>query len=293
MRLRSIAATDGVAASTAAGVEAPADPHDNRIGAVLVQTGHLRPKDVEDVLDRQASGGLMFGETAVAMGLISPDVLDETLRRQRGGELFHPGDDRISPMIVTAYDLEHGYAARVRAIRSSIVRRRPDGTSAIASCVLIGVDCDEELAVLAANLGVLMVHMGTPTLLMDADRRQSRIHDLFRMSSSAGTALVDGIGQPTPVPRLWLTPEVASEQSVPERQPLMHVASRWKRAGTQILASLPVERDDSAASIAEAVSGMGAALLIARRHVTAVDQLRRMIDAMDERSVPIVGMVMV
>lgn len=55
-----------------------------KIGEVLVEMGALAPAEVKLILEAQAEQRLRFGETAVAEGIVSEDLLAQALARQFG-----------------------------------------------------------------------------------------------------------------------------------------------------------------------------------------------------------------
>lgn len=65
----------------------------------------------------------------------------------------------------------------------------------------------------ATNLAIVLAQLGRPVLIVDADLRKPRLHQVFRVSNQAGlvthlTSTVDAaeIVQATMVPNLWVTP---------------------------------------------------------------------------------------
>jgi succinoglycan biosynthesis transport protein ExoP len=65
----------------------------------------------------------------------------------------------------------------------------------------------------ATNLAIVLAQLGRPVLIVDADLRKPRLHQVFRISNQTGivshltaTAESDRIIHPTMVPNLWVTP---------------------------------------------------------------------------------------
>jgi len=65
----------------------------------------------------------------------------------------------------------------------------------------------------ASNLAIVLAQLGRPVLIIDADLRKPRLHQVFRLSNQAGlvsflTSSVDTetIIQPSNIPNLWITP---------------------------------------------------------------------------------------
>ena len=55
-----------------------------KIGEILVEMGALGPAEVRLVVDQQGESGQRFGETAIARGLLSDDVVAQALAQQFG-----------------------------------------------------------------------------------------------------------------------------------------------------------------------------------------------------------------
>ncbi|HYL05582.1 MAG TPA: polysaccharide biosynthesis tyrosine autokinase [Thermoanaerobaculia bacterium] len=65
----------------------------------------------------------------------------------------------------------------------------------------------------ATNLAIVLAQLGRPVLIVDADLRKPRLHQVFKISNQAGlvshlTSNVDAdeIVHPTTIPNLWITP---------------------------------------------------------------------------------------
>jgi succinoglycan biosynthesis transport protein ExoP len=65
----------------------------------------------------------------------------------------------------------------------------------------------------ATNLAVVLAQLGRPVLIVDADLRKPRLHQVFRISNQTGLVshLTANVGaeeiiQPTAIPNLWITP---------------------------------------------------------------------------------------
>ena len=299
MRLRSSAGATQI--GTVA--ESVASPLDKRLGAILARDGYVRPTDVDAILDRQVAEDAPFGETAVSMGLISPEVLEFSLEKQGGGQMLMPGDPRGDPLLVAAFDLNDPYVVNARTICSRIVRHRADlDDRRLRSCVLIGFDCDEEVAVLAANLAIVMVRMHMPTLLLDANRGYPRLHELFRIAPDSAPSDpqpapgVDAAPQPTAIPQLWVIPAIdgASRSATPyERQPILERVRGLNLQSMQLIATMSLDQQGSTATMSSAVTGVDTVMLVARKHVTAIADIRGLIDGIDECGVSIAGLVLV
>ncbi|WP_020648768.1 CpsD/CapB family tyrosine-protein kinase [Solimonas variicoloris] len=114
----------------------------------------------------------------------SGGALDETTRRGP------PGRADIS--LVIAHQPFDAHSERVRALRTELLLRR-QGPGAL--CVALLSPCHGEgRSQLVAELAIAFARTGRPTLLVDADLRRPRQHELFGVDNRTGLsdALQDG-----------------------------------------------------------------------------------------------------
>jgi Mrp family chromosome partitioning ATPase len=200
-----------------------------------------------------------------------------------------PAAANVDPMLVAAFSMDDPYVVAIRGIRSSIVQSYGDVSRDTRYCAVIGLDCDEPLAVMAANLGVVMIHMGASTLVVDANRAAPRVAGLYGVADAAQV-------QQTPIAGLWVAGTGSADgysQEPVERRPLIEQRDEWNIRVDQVVAVMALNDANGAASIANAVAGFDAAVILARKNVTLVQRTRNLIEALDQHRVAIVGTVMV
>lgn len=268
---------------------------DQGLGSEFVRAGYLQAADVDSVLDRMAINGGTFGDMAIEMGLLTKEAVNHVGARQRGAALLSPGDDRVDPMLVAAFDGDNEYMSNVRAIRSRLISPSVNqDTHFTRSCVLIAMDCDQEAAVLAANLALLVVRGGVPTLLVDALDHNPILSGMFRMTSDHGNTLA---ARETVIPQLWLHGSakhaLAAGGGVAEGEPVIDRANDWSRGDGEVIAVVGVNDHSSVLGVAAAVRGMDSVLIVARKHVTAVSAIQELIDGLDSHAMYIAGTVLV
>lgn len=213
---------------------------------------------------------------------------DGDARRGNDAAMLAPGDGRVDPLLVAAFDMEAPYVVATRAIRSSIVRSYEGDDRRTRFCALVGLDCDEELAVMAANLAIVMVRMQSPTLLVDGNRTYPRINSLFHVPDQA-------VVQSTAIPDLWLvgTDDAAEAHAPVEGQPLVERSRDWNVPAAQVIAAMATGGNSSAASVAAALKGFDTVVILTRKHVTHRSAARGLIETLDEHRIPITGTVIV
>ncbi len=87
--------------------------------------------------------------------------------------------------LALAHEPYDPYSERVRALRTELLLRRESGSGAL-SVVLVSPCPGEGRSQLAAELAVAFARLGRPTLLVDADMRHPRQHELFRLDNRRG-----------------------------------------------------------------------------------------------------------
>ena len=168
-------------------------PRANRsIGAILMDSGALTADDAERVLVMQKEQGLRFGEAAVRLGLLTEADIQYALSRQFSyAYLRTAGDKRpLSDELVAAYQPFSPRVEQLRAIRSQLMLRWFDKADQRQVLTIVGTERGEGRSYLAANLAVVFSQLGERTLLVDADLRNPRQHELFFLENKIGLSTV-------------------------------------------------------------------------------------------------------
>ena len=168
-------------------------PRANRsIGAILMDSGALTPEDAERVLTLQKEQGLRFGEAAIRLGLLTEADIQYALSRQFSDAYLRTvGDERpLSEELIAAYQPFSARVEELRAIRSQLMLRWYDKTEQRQVLTIVGTERGEGRSHLAANLAVVFSQLGERTLLIDADMRTPRQHELFMLQNKVGLSTV-------------------------------------------------------------------------------------------------------
>jgi protein-tyrosine kinase len=143
---------------------APSQTANGHIGSVSGDVGDLAESiDDDRVEDVEASTAPEF-----------PIAVLETLRP--------------SALLFSAHDSEHPHSERIRLLRTELLLRHTTRQGAVAFAV-VGAGIAEGRSCLAAELALSFSQLGRATLLIDADMRHPRQHELF------GTQLRFGLAQ--------------------------------------------------------------------------------------------------
>jgi receptor protein-tyrosine kinase len=161
--------------------------HDKPIGAILLEAGLIRLEDVEPIVAHARARDLRFGDAAVALGLLKADVLRQALAFQFDYPVVSPGASRISREVIAAYSGQHPVLEDLRALRNQILVRWLGADEPRNKVVaILSASRGEGRSFVAANLAVTFSQMGHRTLLVDADLRHPRQHQLFGIPHHSG-----------------------------------------------------------------------------------------------------------
>ena len=158
------------------------------IGAILVEEGKLTHREVERVLERQREDKVRFGEAAVRLGLITEDDVRFALAKQYDMPHFTPSSEGPSRELVAAFAPFHPRTEEMRALRTQLLIRWYNPEQGRKSLVVASPERAEGRSYVAANLAIVFSQLGARTLLVDADLRKPRQHQIFGLPSSHGLA---------------------------------------------------------------------------------------------------------
>lgn len=154
------------------------------MGRMLVDLGKLNPRDAERAAQLGRDKGLLFGEAARRLNLVSEADVQNVLARQFDFPCLTPGDDRLAPELVAAHQ-PYGQAADIlRGIRGQLLLRWFDaGRKALA---VVAVNPDDGSSRLCANLAISFAQLGKRTILVDANLHDPQQAELFRLGPRPG-----------------------------------------------------------------------------------------------------------
>lgn len=181
------------AATSGVSVNASTDLHDRPIGDLIRDARNLSATEVEKVLSYQREHGVRFGEAAVSLGLASPEDVLNALAQQFHYPLANAERRLASPELVTLLQPFSVQAEAVRAVRSQVTMRWNKADAPRQALAVISPDSGDGKTYFVANLAVALAQLGGRTLLVDADLRSPRQHEVFKISNSAGlSSLLSG-----------------------------------------------------------------------------------------------------
>jgi receptor protein-tyrosine kinase len=270
------------------------------IGALLMDAGRLTPEATESILKLQKESGLRFGEAAIQLGLLSEDDIQFALSRQFDYPYLIAGDTSISEEVIAAFKPFSASVERLRALRSQLMVRCLDPESGHRCLAIVSPQRGEGRSYLAANLAVVFSQLGERTLLIDADMRHSRQHELFRLGSQPGLSAVlagrcdaaSAICRVDSLLDLSILPAGAippNPQELLNRPAFGQVLDHAQAHYDVVLIDTPAH---AAADAFVVAARAGAAVAIGRRNHTATHRLVDLVSALQSGGARVIGTVL-
>lgn len=272
---------------------------DRSIGAILAGLRHLSADQVERIVHLQREQGLRFGEAAVQLGFVSNDDVLYALSQQ-----FHfpysPEESRTaSPELITQNHPFGPQAESFRAIRSQLMMRVFQESRERRALAVISPQAGDGKTYFAANLAVVLAQLGGRTLLVDADMREGRLHEVFGVENRSGLAgILVGrteskvVQQVKGIPNLFVLPggnRPPNPLELVERPAFGLLMKELVGKFDHVVVDTPGAASGSDGAVI--ATRCGAALLIARKDVSRIDDLQDVLASLQQTSVAFAGVV--
>lgn len=273
---------------------------DRSIGAILIDTGKLTLDNAEHILHFQKEHGLQFGDAAIRLGLLTKADVQLALARQYDYPYLLAGEGLVSEELVAAYAPFGPQVEALRALRSQLMLRWFTDEAERKTLAIASPGRSEGRSYLAANLAVVFSQLGEHTLLIDADLRNPRQHQLFGLENRSGlSSLLSNRGDADDVQRipsfvdlsvLPAGPMPPNPQELLGRPAFAGLLDKYSREFDVVIIDTPAGRDYAdIQTIAVRASG---ALLVARRHQTSLSALGTLHETLSQMGVQVVGSVL-
>ncbi len=281
-----------VSLATQTGVDAGASgkkPSEENIGEYLVAAGKLKKDDVARVIALQQDKNIRFGEAAVRLGLVSENDIQQILAEQFDYQYLSQGQNHFSNEVFAAYQPFSPEAESLRKLRTQLqLRWFNQGHKGL---VILGPTGGEGVSRVAANLAVTFAQAGMKTLLIDANMRSPRQHELFKLGRRAGLSEVLGgradksaIVQAGGLDNLW----VLGAGATPPNPAELLVRPQFRLFMKEALDAFDIVLVDAPAAARApdfqtiVANQIGGALMVTRKNRSKfahVDQLQEMVSA--------------
>jgi protein-tyrosine kinase len=278
----------------------PTAIHDRPIGDIIRRKKKLSAEQVDQVLQFQREKGVRFGEAAVALGLASDEDVLFALSQQ-----FHypyaPDQRReLRSELVTATQPFSHQAEAFRAIRSQLMMRLFTADEPRRALAVVSPDPGDGKTFFAANLAVVLSQLGGRTLLVDADMRGPRQHEVFELDTSSGlSGILSGRAETNVIkhvpnlPSLFVLPVGITPPNpleLVERPAFGLLMRELLNKFDHVIVDTPAAAYGSDASVIAA--RCGSALVVARQGKSRVDRLQDLVGTLTGSPAKLAGVIM-
>jgi protein-tyrosine kinase len=273
---------------------------DRRIGEILSEKVHLGAEDIEAILANSRTNHIRFGESAIALGLATHDDVLQALSEQFGYAYASEDRRKITPELVTLNQPFSTQAEAFRAIRSQIMMRVFNEDGQKRALAVVSPASGDGKTFFTANLAVALAQAGGRTLLVDADLRGPRQHEVFNLENTAGLSSVlagrvdsQVVQQVAGIPSLFVMPV-----GVTPPNPLELID---RPAFSMLMRELVLKFDHVIVDTPAAVYGAdahviaarcGAVLVVARKNESRVGALQQLVSTLSQSPARVAGVIM-
>lgn len=269
------------------------------MGVILVDAGRLAEPEVEQILSFQRERGGRFGEVGQALGLLTEEDVRFALSVQFDYPYLAP-ESKLSHDLVAAYHPNSNRVEELRALRSQLMLRWFSIGTGRNGLAIVSAGRKDGRSYLAANLAIVFSQLGERTLLIDADMRRPRQHELFNLGERIGLSDVivgrAGLEAIAAIPGLSSLSVLPAGTIPPNPQELLGrsefsslLATLGEDFGVMII-DTPAASDCADAQTVAARAG--AALMVARQNASSMPQIARFSRSLREFGVTLVGSVL-
>ena len=272
---------------------------DRHIGDYIREARGLSEQQIEQILHHQLHHNLRFGEAAVALKLATREDVLWALSQQFHYPYAASETAQFHEELVTAIDPFCDQAEAFREVRSQLMMGVMAGDKPRRALAVLSPDSGDGKSFFASNMAITFSQLGGRTLLVDADMRTPRQHQLFGVPNQsglsgilAGRAEANVIHQVRDLPSLHVLPVGTTPPN-----PLELV----QRAGFGLLMQellskfdhvvVDTPADAHGADARVVASKCGAAIVLTRPGKTRVKPTQKLISAINKTPTKLAGVM--
>jgi protein-tyrosine kinase len=271
------------------------------IGEIIRRNKNLTPEQIEAIVAEQVRSGAKFGEAAVELGLANRDDVMWALSQQFHYPYAHEESENISAELVVASNPFSAVAETFRDLRTQLL------TGLFAPglprrCLAVLSPCPGDgKSFLAANLAVAFSQMGSRTLLLDADMRTPRQHEIFGIENGRNglSGVLSGRSETNVIRPVDVLPNfyVMTVGTVPpnpmelvQRPAFGLLLGELLQKFEYVIVDTPAATHGSDAKVIAATCG--AAIAVGRREGTKTADMKKLIDSLPKSQVQLAGVIL-
>ena len=274
--------------------------HDRSIGDIIAEANKLTAEQVERILAHQKSHGLRFGEAAVSLGLAKGEDVLWALSQQFHYPYAAGGGPAPSDELVLSAKPFSDQAEAFRVLRSQINMKLYSGDAPRRALAVISANEGDGKTFFAANLAIAFSQLGGRTLLVDADMRSPRQHEIFGLGNVSGlSGILSGRSETNVIrpvrdlPSLFVMPVGTlppNPTELVERPAFALLMRELVAKFDHVIVDTPAAVHGADYAVISA--RCGAALALARKGITRVAALQDLVGALGNTPAELAGVVM-
>jgi chain length determinant protein tyrosine kinase EpsG len=270
------------------------------IGDIIREANKLSPEQLEEIVRFQKSYGVRFGEAAVALKFIKHEDVLWALSKQFHYSYFDALPDQVSKELVIATNPFDAAAESFREIRSKLITELFSVELPRRALAITSPSRGDGKSYFAANLAIAFSQLGARTVLVDADMRNPRLHDMLRCTARAGlSGFLSGRASATVVrpiaqlENLYFMPVGVvppNPQELLQNRAFGHCINELINKFEYVIIDTPAASVGADARVIAKVAG--ASLVVARKQSTPLNALRELVTALGKSDHKMLGVVM-
>lgn len=153
--------------------------------AKIGQALNLSSEKIEQVIAKQQETGMLFGEAAKALGLVTDEELLRALSKQFGFS-YVTDDSVLHQSLIAAHKPFSSFSEKMKSLRGQLLIRWLNSEQASKTLAIVSTSMEDDASALAANLAITFSQLKKKTLLIDANLRHPKQHHLFGIETKQG-----------------------------------------------------------------------------------------------------------
>jgi protein-tyrosine kinase len=270
------------------------------IGEIISEANSLSPDQIEQILSYQRENGVRFGEAAVALGLANTDDVLWALAQQFHYPYTSEGRGTLNPELVVATRPFTDEAEAFRAVRSHLIMKLYSQEGPRPALAVLSPNSGDGKSYFAANLASAFAQLPGRTLLIDADMRNPRQHEIFNLDEQSGglAAILSGraatkaIRSVKELPNLFVLPAGTTPPNpleLLERPALGLMLKELKTKFDRIIVDTPAASHGTDGAVTAAKCG--AALIVARQNRTRIPAIQQLVRTVSLGPTKLIGSI--
>ncbi|WP_236580347.1 polysaccharide biosynthesis tyrosine autokinase [Rubrivivax sp. A210] len=273
---------------------------DPMLGEILRRTKGLSAESIQRALDYQREQGVRFGEAVVRLRLATSDDVVWALSQQFHYAYAGNASSELNDELVVAHKPFDDSVEIFRDLRTQLLLNGFGSADDRAAMAVVSANRGDGKTFIAANLAVAFGQLPGRTVVVDADLRSPRLHQIFDSSGSTGlTTVLSGrtdasvIRSVKEFPNLFLLPAGPTPPNPSElflKPAFSLLLNELTNKFDYVIVDTPAAEHGSDARVI--ASRCGASLAISRKNHSKLPELQKLVTQMSKSQVKISGVVM-